>query len=68
MNVQLPKGHRIKDIKKLGTFHWERVPKPAQSLEEMKAVMKALAKGFKKKKDSKTKPKKNATRRRIVRR
>jgi hypothetical protein len=65
MNVQLPRGHKIKDYKKLGTFTWERVPKPAQSFEEMKGIMKAMAKHMNKnkKKKGKTQTKKNNGRR-----
>lgn len=43
-------GRAIKDERKLMKFPWERAIKPAQTREEMKAIMKAIAKGVPKKK------------------
>lgn len=50
VNVQLPKGKKVSNIKKLMLFKWEKEPQPAQTQEQMKAIMKALAKGLSKRK------------------
>jgi hypothetical protein len=63
VNIQLPKGKKISNVKKLMLFKWEKEPQPAQTQDQMKAIMKALAKGL-----SNRKNKKDGKNRRNVRR
>lgn len=57
MNQQ---GAKVRNVKKLMKFPWERAAaKPAQTQEQLKVTMKAMAKGWVKTK----KPKKDANRR-----
>lgn len=46
LNIHLPRGKKIRKPESLFRFDWER--KKAQSLDEMKRVMKAIAHAFKK--------------------
>lgn len=46
VNVQLPKGKQVRDVKQLMKFEWDKA-RPAQTVEEMKGIMKAIAQSFK---------------------
>lgn len=51
-NISVPRKDRVKDPKKLMQFSWDyESRKEPQTYEEMKAVMKAIAKGSKQLKD-----------------
>lgn len=47
VNTQLPKGKKVKNPKQLIRFQWDENILPAQTEEEMKAMMKAIARNFK---------------------
>lgn len=66
INVQLPKGRKYRDAKQLMRFEWDTA-RPAQTVEEMKQIMKAIARGFKgrdKRNQEKDKNKKDGNRKR----
>lgn len=46
LNVQLPKGKKIRQPKQIMKFKWDQA-QPAQTVEEMKQIMKAIARSFK---------------------
>lgn len=45
MNIQLPKGEKIYNLKRLMKFKWEKEEetRPAQTFESMRSIMKAIA-------------------------
>jgi hypothetical protein len=57
LNQQQPKNKKLGPhyLKKLMNFKWEKVEKEPQTFEEMKAIMKAVAKGWRGKKTKKGK-------------
>lgn len=46
VNVQLSEKKKIRDSKQLMKFEWDK-PKPTQTAEDMKKVMKAIARNYK---------------------